>query len=162
MDGITRRQLVLDADFIAETENEVELGTSVWMLPHSIDDTDITYNGKPLSTLHEENKAAQSRTILTNTSPLDMNSQVFSPTARRSSSLLRLEESAERWIRILALREHYSRKKFTTVRGSEQTDNSSSTQNSQICEQFCSFVFVSFTCAFSVISELPGQTKNEI
>jgi hypothetical protein len=91
----------------------------------------------------------------TNTSALDMNGQVLNPTARRSSSLLILnkdvsstldkaakcqgydisqESSAECWIQILALRDEYSRKKFTTVRGSEQMDDSSSTQNSQVCE----------------------------
>jgi hypothetical protein len=52
MDSFKRRQLVPDSNFIAKTENEVELGTLEWMQSHPIDDTDITYNGKLLSTLY--------------------------------------------------------------------------------------------------------------
>jgi hypothetical protein len=84
-----------------------------------------------------------------------MNGQALGPIVQRSSTLLSLdgvvpstldeaaksqghdqnqELSAECLTRILALRDQYSRKKFTTVRGSEQVDNSISTQNSQVCE----------------------------
>jgi hypothetical protein len=75
MNSFKRRQLVPDSNFIVKTKNAVELGALEWMLSHSINDTNITYNGKPLSTLYEENKA----THLTNTSTSDMNSEVLSP-----------------------------------------------------------------------------------
>ncbi|KAF4634891.1 hypothetical protein G7Y89_g3205 [Cudoniella acicularis] len=38
------------------TEEEIDLNAESWKLPYSIDDSDLTFDGKPLNMLYEENK----------------------------------------------------------------------------------------------------------
>jgi len=37
-------------------EKEIDLRAASWKLPYSIDDSDLTFDGKPLNMLYEENK----------------------------------------------------------------------------------------------------------
>jgi len=37
-------------------EKEIDLGAASWKLPYTIDDSDLTFDGKPLNMLYEENK----------------------------------------------------------------------------------------------------------
>lgn len=52
------QKLILIANAVADTEAEIDLYASEWRLPDSIDDADITFAGKPLSTLLEEDRRA--------------------------------------------------------------------------------------------------------
>jgi len=38
------------------TDAEIDLHAEAWKLPYSIDDADLTFDGKPLSILHEEDR----------------------------------------------------------------------------------------------------------
>jgi hypothetical protein len=38
------------------TEAEIDLNAQSWRLPYSIDDSDLTFDGKPLNMLYEENR----------------------------------------------------------------------------------------------------------
>lgn len=35
---------------------EIDLNAETWQLPYSIDDSDLTFDGKPLNMLYEENR----------------------------------------------------------------------------------------------------------
>ncbi|KAH8670146.1 hypothetical protein BGZ60DRAFT_352258, partial [Tricladium varicosporioides] len=37
-------------------EEEIDLHAESWKLPYSIDDSDLTFDGKPLNMLYEENR----------------------------------------------------------------------------------------------------------
>jgi len=37
-------------------EKEIDFRAASWKLPYSIDDSDLTFDGKPLNLLYEENK----------------------------------------------------------------------------------------------------------
>jgi len=39
-----------------DKNKEIDLHTQSWKLPYSIDDGDLTFDGKPLNMLYEENK----------------------------------------------------------------------------------------------------------
>jgi len=38
------------------TEAEIDLKAQSWKLPYAIDDSDLTFDGKPLNMLYEENR----------------------------------------------------------------------------------------------------------
>jgi hypothetical protein len=38
-------------------ESEIDLHAESWKLPYSIDDSDLTFDGKPLNMLYEENRS---------------------------------------------------------------------------------------------------------
>jgi len=40
----------------SERETEIELHAQSWQLPFEVDDKDLTFDGKPLNMLYEENK----------------------------------------------------------------------------------------------------------
>jgi len=41
---------------VAKTDAEIDLNAESWKLPYSIDDSDLTFDGKPLNLLYEENR----------------------------------------------------------------------------------------------------------
>jgi len=40
----------------SKADSEIDLHAESWKLPYSIDDSDLTFDGKPLNMLHEENR----------------------------------------------------------------------------------------------------------
>ena len=50
------REWYLITNVAAKTDREIELGAQSWKLPYSIDDSDLTFDGKPLNMLYEENR----------------------------------------------------------------------------------------------------------
>lgn len=51
--------LITDTPLRATTETaEIDLHAESWKLPYSIDDEDLTFDGKPLNMLYEENRWA--------------------------------------------------------------------------------------------------------
>ncbi|KAF8849402.1 hypothetical protein BDZ45DRAFT_697584 [Acephala macrosclerotiorum] len=49
--------LITEAPLRATTETaEIDLQAESWKLPYSIDDSDLTFDGKPLNMLYEENR----------------------------------------------------------------------------------------------------------
>src|SRR6266576_1275428 len=58
MNNSSGQKLILIVNAVADTDAEIDLHASEWRLPDSIDDSDITFAGKPLSTLFEEDRRA--------------------------------------------------------------------------------------------------------
>jgi hypothetical protein len=56
IDPQTGKQYYLITNVVAKTEAEVDLHSESWKLPYSIDDSDLTFDGKPLNMLYEENQ----------------------------------------------------------------------------------------------------------
>jgi len=56
--GSAEKTYLLITNVVASTttENEIDLHAEAWKLPYSIDDSDLTFDGKPLNMLHEENR----------------------------------------------------------------------------------------------------------
>ena len=52
------RDYILITDVVARqpADAEFDLHTQSWKLPYAIDDSDLTFDGKPLNMLYEENK----------------------------------------------------------------------------------------------------------
>jgi hypothetical protein len=43
------------------SKDEIDLHSESWKLPYSIDDEDLTFDGKPLNMLYEENRYYETR-----------------------------------------------------------------------------------------------------
>lgn len=57
VDPTTGKQYYLITNVAAKTDAEiVDLNSASWELPYSIDDADLTFDGKPLSMLYEVNR----------------------------------------------------------------------------------------------------------
>lgn len=52
----THKQYFLITNVVAKTDGEIDLHAEPWKLPYSIDDADLTFDGKPLNMLYEENR----------------------------------------------------------------------------------------------------------
>lgn len=50
------REWYLITNVAAKTDAEIDLSAESWKLPYSIDDSDLTFDGKPLNMLYEENR----------------------------------------------------------------------------------------------------------
>jgi len=51
-----RETWYLITNVAAKTDAEIDLHAESWRLPYSIDDSDLTFDGKPLNMLYEENR----------------------------------------------------------------------------------------------------------
>jgi len=56
IDPHTGKQYYLITNVAAKGEAEIDLHAESWKLPYSIDDSDLTFDGKPLNMLYEENQ----------------------------------------------------------------------------------------------------------
>jgi len=56
IDRHTGKQYLLITNVVAKTDAEIDLHAESWKLPYSIDDSDLTFDGKPLNMLYEENR----------------------------------------------------------------------------------------------------------
>jgi hypothetical protein len=58
MSSPTEKQYrLLNATSSPQADSRVNLDPGVWKTPVTIDDADLTFDGKPLNLLHEENKS---------------------------------------------------------------------------------------------------------
>lgn len=51
-----RYYLITNVHANTSPEAEIDLHAASWKLPYSIDDSDLTFDGKPLNMLYEENR----------------------------------------------------------------------------------------------------------
>lgn len=48
--------LITNVSSYSPADKEIDLNAESWKLPYSIDDSDLTFDGKPLNLLYEENR----------------------------------------------------------------------------------------------------------
>jgi len=48
--------LITNVQSSTTTDREIDLHAESWKLPYTIDDSDLTFDGKPLNMLYEENR----------------------------------------------------------------------------------------------------------
>jgi hypothetical protein len=48
--------LITNVSSYSYADKEIDLNAESWKLPYSIDDSDLTFDGKPLNLLYEENR----------------------------------------------------------------------------------------------------------
>jgi hypothetical protein len=56
VDPHTGKRYYLITNVATKTDGEVDLHADSWELPYHIDDADLTFDGKPLNMLYEENR----------------------------------------------------------------------------------------------------------